>query len=108
MHKNTHWTFQRFLAVVVIASNALRCVADITWESPSDGDVFGPGDAIIGKWSTDETIDSPSFKLCMSPNASQSQRVARDSGSDGGADSNCGSTVWPKVEQSAGSYVISL
>ncbi|KAI0063250.1 hypothetical protein BV25DRAFT_1915567 [Artomyces pyxidatus] len=65
---------------------------DVVWQSPASGDVFGPGDTIIGKWQAAQSVVSPSFRLC-----------AGGSGSDG-----CGATIWADVKESAGSYLVSL
>jgi hypothetical protein len=76
-------------------------VDNITWTSPADGDTYSPGDTIIGKWRTSKAVVSPSFRLC--PSADQHVSNSSDDSDDG-----CGSTVWPMVRQSAGSYLISL
>jgi hypothetical protein len=63
----------------------------VLWSSPASGDQFGPGDTIVGEWQvTPEKVVSPSFRLCVR-------------GEDG-----CGATVWPKVEESDGSYSVSM
>jgi hypothetical protein len=101
------------LGAVILVDHAL-CAAssDIIWTSPSDGDIFGPGDTIVGKWNASTAIVSPSFRLCMSSEPSEPSEpdtglVARERKSDTG-DGSCGSSVWPAVEQSEGSYLISL
>jgi len=77
--------------------------ANITWTSPVEGDKYGPGDTIIGKWNTVKAVVSPSFRLCVSANISISVSNSASSSDDG-----CGSTVWPTVKESAGSFFISL
>ncbi|KAJ3774903.1 hypothetical protein FB446DRAFT_727276 [Lentinula raphanica] len=87
----------------------------VQWISPSAGDRFGPGDSILGKWTTDTAVVSPNFKLCPGePKSSLSSRSEAGSGSGTGGDDNgssdgaCGSKVYPTVQQSAGTYTISL
>jgi hypothetical protein len=79
-----------FLPVIVTAGN-------VTWTSPSANEVFGPGDTMIARWTSQVPIRTPNFRLCES-NASIVV--------NGGA--SCGSSVSPLVQQSAGSYFISL
>jgi hypothetical protein len=95
------------LFAVILLDHAL-CAAssDIIWTSPSDGDIFGPGDTIVGKWNASTEAVSPSFRLCMSSEP-ESGAVARER-KGGTDDGSCGSAVWPNVEQSEGSYLISL
>lgn len=87
-----------FCQIIVAAVSA----EDITWTSPAEGDIFGPGDTIIGKWTTAEEVAGASFRLCMSPTSLES-RDEEDHGKG-----NCGGTVKPDVEQSEGVYVVSV
>ncbi|KAJ4485331.1 hypothetical protein J3R30DRAFT_3696675 [Lentinula aciculospora] len=76
----------------------------VQWVSPSGGDAFSSGDSILGKWTTDTAVVSPAFKLC--PGDPQSSLGSRsDSTVD---DGSCGSKVYPTVQQSSGTYSISL
>ncbi|KAJ3889341.1 hypothetical protein GG344DRAFT_78891 [Lentinula edodes] len=79
----------------------------VQWISPSAGDVFTSGDSILGKWTADTAVVSPAFKLC--PGGPQSSLKSRADGTgDGGSDISCGSKVYPTVQQSSGTYSISL
>jgi hypothetical protein len=51
-------------------------LGDITWVSPVAGDTFRPGNSITAKWTSSNTVESPSFRLCMSdpPNGSPQRR----------------------------------
>ncbi|OBZ79099.1 hypothetical protein A0H81_00284 [Grifola frondosa] len=69
---------------------------NVTWTSPSSGDVYGAGDTIVGQWDADEPVASPSFRLCtVGPG-------------DSGDEDNCGTAVWPTIQQSDGSYSTNL
>lgn len=92
------------LVLIVLAGKARSQHA--TWTSPSPGDVFGPGDTIVGKWTSAEEIPSPSFRLCMPPNSSTPVRAR--AGDDDGHSHDCGANVWPIIEQTNGTYFISL
>ncbi|KAJ3751233.1 hypothetical protein DFH05DRAFT_172092 [Lentinula detonsa] len=78
----------------------------VQWISPSAGDVFGPGDSIIGKWTTNTAVVSPNFKVC--PGEPRSSLGSRSDGSENESNDSCGSKVYPTVQQSAGTYTISL
>ncbi|KDQ53000.1 hypothetical protein JAAARDRAFT_197787 [Jaapia argillacea MUCL 33604] len=93
----------------------------ITWSSPTDGEIFGPGDTITGQW-TGQAVTSPSFRLCeTTPSDTNDDSGGHGGGSgddspqrrvsDGGnLDPSCGQTVWPTVDQDAtsGSFSVSL
>jgi hypothetical protein len=87
---------------------------NITWISPSPGDNFGPGDKIVGRWSADNNVVSPSFRLCMPAKGDGSLQARRNDDDDGAkeadtiADTSCGSTVWPIVQQSSGQFYMTL
>ncbi|THH05564.1 hypothetical protein EW145_g4706 [Phellinidium pouzarii] len=68
------------------------------WTSPSPNSVYGPGDTIIGGWTSDKQMVSPAFSLCT-----QSQ----DS-NDGSAENDCGETVWPSVDSNGDRSSFSL
>ncbi|KAL1952336.1 hypothetical protein VTO73DRAFT_1485 [Trametes versicolor] len=107
--------------------------ANVTWITPSDGDVYGSGDTIVGRWSTDKAVVSPSFRICVTDDGStvSSRKVSEDesgeddddddddddTGTDKGAhddsgssgdSSSCGAAVWPTIEQSDGSYFVHM
>src|ERR1700722_13924056 len=84
-----------------IQSTQCKTTPTVTWKSPSDGDIFGPGDTIVGQWEASTAVVSPSFRLCsatygLEPDLSTS------------SEDSCGSAVWPTVTQTAGSYSISM
>ncbi|KAI0367493.1 hypothetical protein BV20DRAFT_1054773 [Pilatotrama ljubarskyi] len=69
----------------------LACVSDlasagsinVTWVSPSDGDAYGSGDTIVGRWSSDKAVVSPSFRICVTDDGSKvSTRSADDPDDD--------------------------
>ncbi|KAI0651415.1 hypothetical protein C8Q79DRAFT_996867 [Trametes meyenii] len=98
---------------------------NVTWISPSDGDTYASGDTLVGRWSTDKPVVSPSFRMCVTDHASQVSSRS-DSGDDeddgedsdsrnGGGDDDdnngggsCGATMWPTVEHSGGSYLVHM
>lgn len=104
------------LASFVEASQAPR----VTWVSPSDGDSYRSGDTVAGRWKADDTVVSPSFRLCVhgaqrrSDHEDGSGKDDDDSGEvdkgDEGDDVPCGEAVWPTIEQSEsdGSYLIQV
>ncbi|KAI0961004.1 hypothetical protein AcW1_000209 [Taiwanofungus camphoratus] len=84
------------IAGLLLMPVRVTVAGNITWMSPSAGDVYASGDTIVGQWSADEAVSSPSFSLCASDS------------SDGDDGDNCGSEVWPVIGQSDGSYLIYL
>ncbi|CCM06338.1 uncharacterized protein FIBRA_08592 [Fibroporia radiculosa] len=81
-------------ALLLVTLLSFVSAQNVTWMSPSAGDVYASGDMIAGRWSVDGTQEysSPSFRLCP-PDAEQ-------------ASGGCGAAVWPTVEQDGGSYLI--
>ncbi|KAI0762551.1 hypothetical protein C8Q74DRAFT_161759 [Fomes fomentarius] len=98
------------LASLVEASQAPR----VTWVSPSDGDSYRSGDTVAGRWKADDTVVSPSFRLCVHGAQRRSDHGEGsgkdDNDSDEGDDVPCGEAVWPTIEQSEsdGSYLIQV
>ncbi|KAI0719092.1 hypothetical protein C8T65DRAFT_569636 [Cerioporus squamosus] len=91
----------------------------VTWLTPSDGDAYTPGDTIVGRWTSDKPVPSPSFRLCVqapSRRSDDNDDASEDDGSSEGenqsdnGDSACGEDVWPTIEHSDsdGSYLIHL
>ncbi|KAF7799801.1 hypothetical protein EIP86_011043 [Pleurotus ostreatoroseus] len=82
----------------LLSARACRA-ANITWSSPSVGDVYGPGALILGEWLSDVPLQSPSFQLC----------AADTDGEDGDSDS-CGASIQPALQQdpNSGSYQVTL
>jgi|SRR5882762_984634 len=78
-----------------------RTLGNVTWTSPSNGDVFGPGDTIVGKWSSPRVVLSPTFRLCFSDSVNNGIG-ARD------PEIGCGLHMSPDVETSGNSYLILL
>ena len=69
----------------------------ITWSSPSYGDVFGPGEIILGNWTSSlGEMASHTLRLCLANDGSRSN-------SDG-----CGSHITPTIQRFAGSYITML
>ncbi|KAI0358920.1 hypothetical protein OH77DRAFT_1119180 [Trametes cingulata] len=66
-------------ALSVAGLLCLACCSDfvaagdtnVTWISPSDGDAYGSGDTIVGRWSSDKPVVSPSFRICVTDDGSQ-------------------------------------
>ncbi|KZT67683.1 hypothetical protein DAEQUDRAFT_767040 [Daedalea quercina L-15889] len=83
----------------LVASLAYRVQAGgVTWISPSAGDVYKSGDTIVGQWTAHSSFSSPSFSLCIS-----------GSNGEGNVSSgNCGSAVWPLVEENGSSNLTHL
>ncbi|KAI0638947.1 hypothetical protein C8Q77DRAFT_1151972 [Trametes polyzona] len=85
---------------------------NVTWITPSDGDVYGSGDTIVGRWSADKQVVSPSFRICVSGDGSKVSSRGEDDpgdGEDGDNDaSSCGAAVWPTIGQSDGSYFVHM
>ncbi len=89
------------LILAALFSGRVCRAANVTWSSPSAGDVYGPGAYILGEWTTDTPIASPSFQLC----------VADANSTDASAtDPSCGTAVQPTMQQDpdTGSYQITL
>ncbi|KAL7285857.1 hypothetical protein ACG7TL_000967 [Trametes sanguinea] len=38
---------------------------NVTWITPTDGDAYAAGDTIVGRWTADEAVVSPSFRICI-------------------------------------------
>ena len=89
------------ILLFLLLPSPARCDAlDVTWVSPTAGDMYGPGAYILGEWEADTEVESPSFQLC--------EAGAGDAG-DGSEDA-CGTAVQPTVSQDpdTGSYEITL
>ncbi|KAH9945579.1 hypothetical protein B0H21DRAFT_822915 [Amylocystis lapponica] len=84
-------------AAFLVALAKRASAGNVSWISPSAGDVYASGDTIVGRWSADDAMVSPSFSLCVS-----------GAGGSGGKAKNCGSTVWPVIDHNDGSYMIHL
>ncbi|RPD81543.1 hypothetical protein L226DRAFT_1005 [Lentinus tigrinus ALCF2SS1-7] len=93
----------------------------VTWLAPSQGDVYNSGDTIVGRWTSDEPVPSPSFRLCVTGLSRRSDDDdngddSEDDGSVGGVsqgiddNGSCGGDVWPTIEESDpdGSYLIHM
>jgi hypothetical protein len=91
------------LASLLLAFSHLtkRTLGNVTWISPSDGDVYGPGDTLIGEWNSPAVVASPTFRLCLSSSINDGISTRDD-------EAGCGSHFSPVVEKSAGSYLILL
>jgi hypothetical protein len=87
-----------FLVLLRLTRSTL---GNVTWVSPSGGDVYGPGDTIVGEWSSPLVIVSPTFRLCFSSSIDEGI-TARD------VAGGCGLHMLPDVQTSSGSYVILL
>lgn len=73
----------------------LACCADlasaaeapnVTWVSPADGDSYASGGTIVGRWTSSDTVVSPSFRICVTDGGHQVS--ARSSHSHDGDDTN--------------------
>jgi hypothetical protein len=95
------WPLQATSLFFAISLLTNKTGCNVTWVSPSEGDVYGPGDTILGEWNSPTVVLSPTFRLCFS-NSINDGIGARDT--DGG----CGVHMSPAVEQSSGSYLILL
>lgn len=69
----------------------------VTWISPAAGDVYNSGDTIVGQWTANGSFSSPSFSLCTP-----------GSGSGDGSSAECGSAVWPLIEENGGTKMVHL
>ncbi|KAI0761666.1 hypothetical protein BD413DRAFT_616876 [Trametes elegans] len=97
---------------------------NVTWISPSDGDSYSSGDTVVGRWSADKAVVSPSFRICVTDDGGQLSSRSEDDGdgvddggdgdghsssnSSGGSAGSCGGTVWPTIQQSDGTYFVHL
>ena len=119
LHSYSSRTLQIALLTLLLAHPAL---ADVTWLSPSPGDIYGPADTLVAKWTADKDITSPSFRLCLAKGGN-----GDDNGGDGGSDNDgiesrsddglgsrgsgiggCGSQTWPDVTRSGGASMMSM
>ncbi|KAL4244590.1 hypothetical protein ABKN59_010885 [Abortiporus biennis] len=69
---------------------------NVTWLSPSSGETYTPGQSIIGKWMTSQSLSNPAFRLCSADGAFADDPEA------------CGQAIWPPVQQTNSSYQVSL
>ncbi|KAF7350523.1 hypothetical protein MVEN_01357900 [Mycena venus] len=81
---------QKTRLVLYLVDRAAKS-SNVAWISPLEQDIYGPGSTILAKWASRQTINSPSFRLCMVSSSSSEP-------------SGCGATVWPEVTESAGQY----
>ncbi|TDL28883.1 hypothetical protein BD410DRAFT_250777 [Rickenella mellea] len=97
---------RRIFGVLTISAAAITYVqaGNVTWSSPSSGDIFSSGGTIVGKWTAEKPLTSPSFSLCAQGSSSDSD-PEKDSVADSGS---CGAAVWPAVTHSGETYSISL
>ncbi|KAJ7207046.1 hypothetical protein GGX14DRAFT_117811 [Mycena pura] len=87
----------RFVIITSRASDSDKSF-NIAWISPV-ADVTYPSDMILAKWTSSETINSPSFKLCATT-SKDLQRSLGDKDSSG----TCGVALWAPVTENAGVY----
>ena len=74
-------------------TDALR----VNWTSPTDGDIYGPGEYILGRWTTEGVVANASFRLCNADTSTS------------GNDSDCGQAVQPAVvDNDDGSHQVTL
>ncbi|KAJ7149029.1 hypothetical protein C8R43DRAFT_509308 [Mycena crocata] len=105
------------LVLGILANRAYSQSPNVTWMSPLATDIFGPDTTmILAKWTSQDTVDSPSFKLCMASTSDLQRRFVRtskdsrrqfvgerrSSSEDSGG---CGTTVWPVISQTAGVFM---
>ena len=119
LHHTSSRTLHAALLTFLLAHPAF---ADVTWLSPSAGDIYGPADTLVAKWTADKDITSPSFRLCLAKSGNDD-----DNGGDGGSDNDgiesrsddglgargtdiggCGSQTWPDVTRSGGASMMSM
>ncbi|KAI5897352.1 uncharacterized protein SCHCODRAFT_02609137 [Schizophyllum commune H4-8] len=119
LHNYPRRTVQTALLTLLLAHPAL---ADVTWLSPSAGDIYGPADTLVAKWTADKDITSPSFRLCLAKGGhgddnggdGDSENDGIESRSDDGLESRgsdiggCGSQTWPDVTRSGGASMMSM
>ena len=81
----------------------------VTWLSPQEKDTFSSWDTLTAKWNSQEVLDSPRFRLCTPDDSLQGPFLpSQNEKEEVYLDNNCGSTISPTVEESDGSFVISL
>lgn len=97
-HRHIRSRVGLLLAIFITLSNAKS--HSLKWTSPSSETVYGPGDTIVGQWTSNSTVVSPSVSLC-------SQSSDDDDGSDND-EGDCGGTVWPSLNHNGNQYSISL
>ncbi|KAH9927446.1 uncharacterized protein BXZ73DRAFT_90722 [Epithele typhae] len=93
-----------FLAFLPLASlKDTDTSIDVTWDKPARGDTYGPGDTLVGQWSADKSVVSPSFRLCTvdeyvdDETDDDDDDVRNDLETDD--DDTCGQAIWPTVRQ---------
>ncbi|KAL1747353.1 hypothetical protein HDZ31DRAFT_61410 [Schizophyllum fasciatum] len=96
----------RTLHIATILFLARAALADVTWLSPSAGDIYGPADTLVARWTADKDLTSPSFRLCLA-------KTEDDNGDDDAIESRsdiggCGSQTWPDVTHSGGASMMSM
>jgi hypothetical protein len=95
------WPLSATSLFFAISLRTKMACGNVTWISPSEGDVYGPGDTILGEWNSPTVVLSPTFRLCFS-NSINDGIGARD------VEGGCGAHMSPAVENSSGSYWILL
>ncbi|KAF8588437.1 hypothetical protein K439DRAFT_633423 [Ramaria rubella] len=65
-------------------------LTDVTWDSPTAGDVYGPGDTLQAVWTSSDRVVSPSFTICTG---------ADSNSTDANTNPDCGTAVWPLIKQ---------
>lgn len=93
---HTIGSFLHLLPSIVHLASGLQA-GSVTWVSPAAGDVYKSGDTIVVQWTADGSFSSPSFSLCTS-----------GSGSGGGSSVECGSAVWPIIEENGSTKMVHL
>lgn len=88
----------------------MAVAAGVQWVTPTADDTFGSGDTIVGQWSADTPVVSPSFKLCIMHGDGSANKSDTDSDDGTGAQGgSCGTAVWPTIKSdSDGSYMIQM
>ena len=82
----------------------------VTWLSPQENDTFGSWATLTAKWNSHQVFDSPAFRLCTPPDASSQAPFlpGQNEAEEAYLNDNCGSEISPTVEESDGSFLISL
>jgi hypothetical protein len=67
----------------------------VTWLSPADGDVYSPGSFLVGRWTANVQVISPTFKLCSIDQGEDDYSDTTELDQD-----DCGVSVQPSVQSS--------
>ena len=103
----------RFLLILLLVSScSAKDRPDVSIEEPGPGMAYKAGDIVNARWTSDQPVVSPSFKICQV--SGDARRAYRGASMRTGAlahrdGDTCGAGIWPEAQQSdSESYRASL